>query len=146
MLEQGLLPDLWNGEGDKPEIRAEVKHHNSRFDFQLNWPNENRRLWVELKAASWVVEKQALFPDAPTQRGTKHLRELIALHQQGDSAHVLFVIQRPDAERISPARQIDPNFAQALQDAQRAGLGLSAVCVQPGPNDIRWVREIPLIL
>ncbi len=146
MLQQGHLPHLWAPEQTRPNVRSEVRHHNSRFDFQLSWPSEKRSLWLEIKSASWVEGTQALFPDAPTQRGTRHVRELTELHQQGEPAHIMFVVQRPDATEITPAQHIDPEFASALQDAQDAGLGLSAVCIAPTPEDIRFVRRLPIIL
>lgn len=102
--------------------RAEARVGRSRFDFVLGKP-DGRRLALEVKSVTLVEDGIGMFPDAVTARGARHVRELAELAQRdGWEAAVLFVLQRPDATRIVAAADIDPEFAQALADAERVGV------------------------
>ncbi len=116
-LEAGALPELkgWTLE------RAEWTHGRSRIDFLL--ANGDRRLALEVKSVTLVEDGVALFPDAITARGARHVRELAELAQRdGWEAAILFVLQRDDAHRVEAARSIDPVFADALAEAKAAGV------------------------
>lgn len=102
-------------------VRREVRFGDSRLDFLLE-NDAGRRLYVEAKSVTLVEDGVALFPDAVTARGARHLEELINAVGQGHEAAALFVLQRPDAERIVAARHIDPVFADTLERARRAGV------------------------
>ena len=93
---------------------------HSRFDFYLEW--EGCRRFVEVKGVTLVRNGSALFPDAPTERGRKHLLELIEARRQGYEAAALFLVQRSDAARFSPNRETDNPFAEALCAARDAGV------------------------
>jgi sugar fermentation stimulation protein A len=85
-------------------------------------------VFVEVKGASWLAEPGVCaFPDAKTERGTRHLQTLTQLVQAGHKALILFVICRDDASAVRPAREVDPRFADALQQAKDAGVGLLAL-------------------
>ena len=87
------------------------------------------RVYVETKSATLVRGGRALFPDAPTTRGTKHVRTLMKAVDEGHGAAVVFVVQRDDATCLSPNRDADPEFTSALEEAQRKGVGVYAyVC------------------
>jgi sugar fermentation stimulation protein A len=101
--------------------RAEWTHGRSRIDFLL--AREERQLALEVKSVTLVEDGVALFPDAVTARGARHVRELAELAQRDDwDAAILFVLQRHDAHRIEAARSIDPAFADALAAAKAAGV------------------------
>jgi sugar fermentation stimulation protein A len=101
--------------------RAEWTHGRSRIDFLLTRGEE--RLALEVKSVTLVEDGVALFPDAVTARGARHVRELAELAgEDGWHAAVLFVCQRDDAHRIEAARSIDPAFADALAEAKAAGV------------------------
>jgi sugar fermentation stimulation protein A len=101
--------------------QAEWTHGRSRIDFLL--ARDGRRLALEVKSVTLVENGVALFPDAVTARGARHVRELGDLaRRDGWEAAVLFVLQRDDAHRIEAARSIDPAFATALAEARAAGL------------------------
>lgn len=102
-------------------VRHEVPWRGSRLDFLLE-DASGRRLYVEAKSVTLVEGDVALFPDAVTARGARHLEELIHVVEEGHEAAVLFVLQRPDAERIVAARSIDPVFSETLTRAQEAGV------------------------
>lgn len=102
--------------------RAEVTIGASRFDFLLGRP-EARKLVLEVKSVTLVEDGVAFFPDAITERGARHVRELGEIARKpGWEAAVFFVLQRPDAREIRAARSIDPGFASALEGAGAAGV------------------------
>ena len=122
LLREGAIRGL----GGYKELQAEVKHGSSRFDFLLT-PRRGEKIFVEVKSVTLVENGVALFPDAPTVRGARHLRELAAHVQDGGRGAVLFVVQRPDARAVRPRRVTDPAFADALLEARAQGVLLRAV-------------------
>lgn len=116
-LEVGALDEF----GDWRLERPEVVFGGSRLDFLLT-DAKGRKLYVEAKSVTLVENGVALFPDAVTARGTRHVEELIRAVEEGHEAAVLFVLQRSDASRIVAARTIDPRFSEALARADRAGV------------------------
>ena len=103
-------------------VRAEVKMGRSRFDFLLA-RGETEQLVLEVKSVTLVEDGIAFFPDAVTERGARHVRELTEIAgQPGWEAAVLFVLQRPDAREIRAAKRIDPKFSEALMKAEEAGV------------------------
>ncbi|MBD3185031.1 DNA/RNA nuclease SfsA [Candidatus Poribacteria bacterium] len=101
-------------------IRREVQYKNSRFDFLLE--KENKFCFLEVKSVSLVKDRKAMFPDAPTIRGTRHLHHLMEAMDEGYEAAVLFVIQRDDADSFSPHHETDPVFAKTLREAYEYGV------------------------
>jgi sugar fermentation stimulation protein A len=105
--------------------RREARIGRSRIDFLLRGTGEaaDRRLALEVKSVTLVEDRVALFPDAITARGARHVRELAGLAAtEGWEAAVLFVVQRPDVDRVLAAPHIDAAFAAALADARTAGV------------------------
>jgi sugar fermentation stimulation protein A len=126
-------------------VAREVKYgENSRVDFLLSEPGLPDH-YVEVKNVHYRVGDQARFPDSVTARGTKHLHELIACTEQGARASVVFVIQRNDCASFAPAAEIDPAFANALQEARAAGVGMYAYLCEVNPISLEISREIPSI-
>ena len=101
---------------------------------------------VETKSVTLVRQGRALFPDAPTERGRRHLEELIRAHQQGWRTAVVFVIQRDDAHSFSPNDQTDPLFSETLRRASRQGVELLAYSCSVTPSKIEIARRVPVIL
>jgi sugar fermentation stimulation protein A len=125
-------------------IRPEVRRGASRFDFLLTRPGE-REVLVEVKSVSLVESGRAWFPDAPTVRGARHLRELAEHVRGGGSALVLFVVQRPDARSVSAHARTDPDFAVALREARSAGVRLRGARFRfDGQGRSRFVGSIPV--
>ena len=123
-------------------VRREVPFGGSRLDFLLE-REDGRRLYVEAKSVTLVEEGVALFPDAVTARGARHLEELIRAVGEGHDAAVLFVLQRPDAERIVAARHIDPLFADTLARARDAGVRVLGRRCSVGWEGIRLGEPVP---
>ncbi|MFQ5669678.1 MAG: DNA/RNA nuclease SfsA [Acidobacteriota bacterium] len=122
LLRQGRVGGIGRGW----RVRPEVRHHHSRFDFELSRPG-GRRLLVEVKSVTLVEAGTARFPDAPTARGARHLHELARFVASGGEALLLFVVQRHDARRVRANTATDPAFAAALGEARRAGVRIRAV-------------------
>lgn len=106
-------------------IKREVKYNNSRFDFYIE--KDNRKIFVEVKGVTLKEGKTALFPDAPTQRGVKHLNELISCIKEGYEAYVFFIIQMKKVSVFSPNKNTHPEFASALLMAQSEGVKIFAI-------------------
>ena len=104
------------------DFSAEVKVGRSRFDFQLNF--SNGPMWVEVKSVSLVEQTVGKFPDAPTERGRRHVEELIELKRKGNRTAVVFVSQRSDTRTITSNDVIDPEFGKRLREAKQAGVEL----------------------
>ena len=123
-IRQGVIPD-WR---EFTQVEREVPvGTNSRLDLLCRSPNE--RLYVEVKNVTLVEKGVARFPDAPTTRGTKHLRELIRIKASGNRAAMLYVVQRSDAQSFEPADDIDPEYAQTLLSACQAGVEVVVLSV-----------------
>ena len=119
---QEYLPQLLPG---LTAWRREQVWGDSRFDLYAEAAGE--RWFVEVKGVTLEENGVALFPDAPTQRGVKHLRELIRCQQEGYRACALFVVQMQGVSYFTPNRRTHPEFAQALEEASAQGVRLEAV-------------------
>lgn len=126
------------------EIRREVTYKDSRFDFRL--AEQDQVCWVEVKSVTCVQEGVGMFPDAPTSRGQKHLRELAELAALGDRASVVFVAQRADATRFKPHETVDPEFAEVLCQAHAQGVEIHAYRCDVTLEGIEIADEIPVEL
>lgn len=105
-------------------LKREVTYGESRFD--LFFEEERQKVFMEVKGVTLVQDGVAMFPDAPTTRGAKHVMELKRAVQDGYGGAVLFVIQRGDASSFSPNREMDKAFADALLEASKAGVQILA--------------------
>ena len=128
-----------------PRIDREQTHGASRFDFRLSGSGRPD-CWLEVKGASLVEHGRALFPDAPTSRGARHMAELAALARSGQRAVALFVIQRADASSFAPHPQRDPAFAAALRQAAASGVEVYAYACIVAPPRIDLGHPVPVVL
>jgi len=110
-------------------IKAEVKYGNSRLDFLLS--NDKEKCFVEVKGVTLVKGVKALFPDAPTKRGARHLRELIDIKSTGSRAIVLFVCMRDDPRIFSPNEETDPEFSLQFREAVSNGVEMLVYTIKP---------------
>lgn len=106
------------------KIRREVKYGDSRFDFYIE--NGEEKAFLEVKGVTLEKNGKALFPDAPTQRGVKHINELIKAKENGYSAYILFVIQMKEITSFSPNTETHPEFTEALKKAKDRGVEILA--------------------
>ena len=113
------------GLGDISDLRPETTFGNSRFDFSFQ--KDGRLCFLEVKGVTLETDGVCAFPDAPTQRGAKHLQELTRLSKEGYGAYVLFVIQMADVSYLHPNDTTDPAFGKALREAAAAGVQVLAM-------------------
>ena len=118
-------------------IKPEYKWGNSRFDFYIE--KDGRRCLVEVKGVTLEFDGACYFPDAPTQRGVKHITELIAAHEAGYESYIVFIIQMKDVKFLSPNDTTHPAFGETLRLASEKGVNILALdcTVEPGSMEIR---------
>lgn len=140
LLAAGTVPGVPDG-----DVRREVAWGGHRVDFALS--AEGRLHLIEVKSVNLAAEGLALFPDAPTARGTRHLRALTAAQESGAAqAHVLFIVQRADADVFAPHEAVDPAFAQALRALAAAGANVQAVRTRVSPAGLSVAEWLPVRL
>ena len=108
------------GLGQIENLKAEAFHGNSRFDFSFT--KDGKPCYLEVKGVTLENDGVCAFPDAPTERGAKHLKGLTKLAQEGYGAYVLFVIQMADVKYLHPNDATDPAFGAALREAAANGV------------------------
>ncbi|KYH31721.1 DNA/RNA nuclease SfsA [Neomoorella mulderi] len=139
------------------QLASEVRAGSSRLDFLLSVGGEKQEerphgeglppCYVEVKSVTLVTGAGvALFPDAPTSRGSRHLQELMALRARGYRAAVVFIIQREDASSFTPNEATDPLFARALREAANAGVEVYAYRCRISPAAARLSDPVPVEL
>lgn len=116
---------LAGGLGDIADLRPETVHGDSRFDFSFT--KDGKKCFLEVKGVTLENDGVCAFPDAPTQRGVKHLQGLTRAAREGYGAYVLFVIQMADVKYLHPNDTTDPAFGEALRQAAAAGVQLLAM-------------------
>lgn len=131
-----------NPMGDYDLYQAEKKLGDSRIDFLLK--KGEKKTWVEVKGCTLAKNKIALFPDAPTKRGTRHVRELIEAVGRGDSAALIVLVFRPDAECFAPNEDTDPDFAEVFRTAVESGVSVRPLLLQYEGGTLFFKKEIPV--
>ena len=132
------------GLGEITDLKPETKWGDSRFDF--SFVKDGRRCFLEVKGVTLENDGVCAFPDAPTLRGAKHLRELAGLAQAGYGAYVLFVIQMKDVKYLHPNDGTDPDFGEALRQAAAAGVNVLAVDCKVTPDTMVISDAVDVIL
>ena len=141
-LRSGELPEL--GGYDRIE-RERPYGKGSRIDLLLS-EGAGPEAYVEIKSTTYLDDDVARFPDAVTARGTRHLRELMAVRAAGKRAVMLFLVCREDATRFAPADAIDPVYCAALREAAEAGVELLAYAARGGPEELELLGPLPIDL
>ncbi len=134
-VESGMFPQKVTS------IRSEYSHGDSRFDFLLD-----DDILVEVKGVTLEREDRAYFPDAPTERGRKHLRHLAEYARQGGQAYVCFVVQMEGIKTLSPNDATDPEFGAALREAQDAGVNIIGFNCRVVPGIVEPLDIVDIIL
>ena len=149
---RGLLPALEAFQSVKSEIWSGDSRLDLRFEGPGIWgrgerpPGVKEICYVEAKSVNLVVDGVALFPDALTTRGARHLRELERVVADGYRAAVVFVVQRGDARSLAPHEEADPAFAQALCQAADGGVEIYAIACEVSGEAITPRRLVPVHL
>ena len=125
-------------------LKPECRHGNSRFDFYLEC--NKRKIFIEVKGVTLEDDGVVLFPDAPTERGVKHVHELIQCHAEGYETYILFVVQMERARYFTPNRKTHPQFADALSEAKQAGVELLAYVCTVSPDEMKLDKPLEIKL
>lgn len=133
----GLLPDI-------KLLKREQKWGYSRFDFYFE--TENEKAYAEVKGVTLEENGVVMFPDAPTERGVKHVKELCKLKKEGFSAYLIFVIQMKDVKYFTPNIKTHKEFADALIEAEKAGVKIVAADCFVSPNTMEIRDRVRIVL
>lgn len=133
-----------NFQGELTILRPETTWGDSRFDFY--WEAGGRRGFVEVKGVTLEEDGHACFPDAPTERGVKHLNELVRCQTEGYEAAVFFVIQMAGMKDFAPNDRTHPAFGDALRRAVQAGVRIMARECAVTPDSLTIGAAVPVLL
>ncbi|MDY4222384.1 MAG: DNA/RNA nuclease SfsA [Candidatus Faecousia sp.] len=132
------------GLGEVQNLRAETVHGDSRFDFSFTLGG--RQCFLEVKGVTLEQDGVCAFPDAPTTRGSKHLRGLADAAREGYGAYVLFVIQMENVRFLRPNDGTDPDFSAGLRQAAEAGVEVLAYSCAVTPDSMTITLPVPVKL
>ena len=141
-LEARALPEF----GGMSMARREVRYGESRLDFLLEDEDGTGSCLVEVKSVTLIHEGIGRFPDAVTERGRRHLRELRRAREEGMRAAAVFVIQREDAGAFAPHDESDPLFGEVLREVAADGVEVYAHTCRITSTEITWDRQVPVML
>lgn len=130
--------------GPAARIRPEFAHGDSRFDFLVE-DGEKRHL-IEVKGVTLERDNVAYFPDAPTERGVKHIHGLIQAREEGFESWICFVVQMAGIRALRPNEETHPAFGEALRQAQAAGVRILALGCRVRPGEVQIAYSIPVEL
>lgn len=125
-------------------IKPECKYKNSRFDFYIEASGEKH--FIEVKGVTLEDEGVLMFPDAPTERGVKHLRELMDAVKDGYGGHIFFVAQMEECDYFIPNRKTHPAFAETLKEAEEQGVSVHCVNCLVTPDTLNIKNFVPIQL
>ena len=125
-------------------LKPECKHRDSRFDFYLE--TEAKKMFIEVKGVTLEEKGVVMFPDAPTERGVKHVQELCHCLEQGYEAAIVFVVQMSGMRYFTPNRRTHAAFAEALERAEACGVRMLALSCEVTPESLAINGEIPIHL
>lgn len=138
----------WVREGNfRPELkilRPETTYGSSRFDYY--WEDSEKRGFVEIKGVTLEHDGVVRFPDAPTQRGVKHLEELMSAKEAGYETAVCFIVQMEGMKYLEPNDATHPEFGETLRRCAAAGVEVFALECETAPGYVKAVRKIPVHL
>lgn len=140
-LKNGVIEELWPVDSLIREVKTSP---DCRLDLLVE--SGGQKVYIEVKNCTYVDNGCALFPDATTARGTKHLLELARLVQEGRRGIIIWLVQRGDADRFAPAAAIDLCYAETLAAVSRQGVEMLAYQAAVTPESIDIVRSLPVIL
>jgi sugar fermentation stimulation protein A len=126
-------------------LRKEVTFSQSRFDLFFE-SFDNSKGFIEIKGVTLENQGTAMFPDAPTVRGTKHVREMIQAVQNGFQGFIVFLVQMKGIKYFTPNSVMDKNFSEALKAAKKAGVKILAFDSEVKPNEITFGEKVSISL
>lgn len=125
-------------------IKPEKTYGNSRFDFYVE--TTNKQIYIEVKGVTLEEDGIVRFPDAPTERGVKHINELISCVKEGYEAYIIFVIQMKDVKYFEPNDITHPEFGKALREAEKQGVHIIAMDCDVKKNQLNIRNNVKVQL
>ena len=141
---EAILEGLIDGLQGYVDVKREVKWDDSRFDLMAK--NELETCFIEVKNVTMKEGDWALFPDAVTTRGRKHLETLMRVKEAGMRAVMLYVVQRSDVSKFGTADSIDPEYGKTLRKAVDRGVEAFVIQVSVNPYEIVIKKRLPVVL
>ena len=127
----------WLAKQDYSKVTAEYTYGNSRIDFYMERGDE--RFLMEVKGCTLEIDGMGYFPDAPTERGVKHIRELIKAKEEGYQSILAFVIQMDGVTKVRANVDTHPEFGEALDDAKKAGVEVLFLTCHVEPDELQII-------
>ncbi|HYF83296.1 MAG TPA: DNA/RNA nuclease SfsA [Clostridia bacterium] len=149
IVEEAVKAGFTKEIGDYGYVKREVFYQSSRFDLFLKKTEQSGKedsCYIEVKGVTLEVDGNAMFPDAPTERGARHLKELADAHREGYRAVIVFLIQMENVKQFAPNTPMDPQFAEALTAAHDDGVEVLAYNCRVEENEIVLNERIPVFL
>lgn len=125
-------------------IKPECKYVNSRFDFYIE--ADERKIFAEIKGVTLEENGVVMFPDAPTERGVKHIKELCECVNNGYEGYIFFVIQMEKCKYFTPNKVTHPEFAEALKYANECGVNIKALNCKVAFDELKILNEVEVRL
>ncbi|AWK50746.1 DNA/RNA nuclease SfsA [Clostridium beijerinckii] len=125
-------------------IKPESKYKSSRFDFYIE--TEKRKAFIEVKGVTLENQGVVKFPDAPTERGVKHVKELCECVKEGYDAYIIFVVQMKNVLHFEPNVETHKEFADALKEAKKQGVNILAVDCEVKEDSIKIMDYVEVII
>lgn len=142
-MEEGYI-GLPGFDGPCTLLKPEARYAESRFDFYME--SGSQKAFVEVKGVTLEEDGVVLFPDAPTERGVKHIHGLCRAAESGYLAFLIFVVQMKAVRYLTPNRRTHPAFGEAMEAARKAGVSLLAFDCRVAPDEIRLDEPIKIVL
>jgi sugar fermentation stimulation protein A len=149
IVEEAARNKLLEGLSEYDYVRREVSYRSSRFDIFLKKDEKGDiedTCFIEVKGVTLEAENVAMFPDAPTERGARHMRELAAARSEGYRAMVIFLVQMEGIKYFTPNKLMDTQFAEALKYAYDSGVEVFSYDCRVSENEIVINRKISVAL
>ena len=125
-------------------IKPECKYGTSRFDFYIE--AGGRKIFAEIKGVTLEEEGIVMFPDAPTERGIKHIKELCECVKNGYEGYIFFIIQMEQCKYFTPNKATHPEFAEALKKASECGVNIKAMNCNVTEDELKILKEVEIKL
>jgi sugar fermentation stimulation protein A len=129
--------------GKLKAIKPEAKYANSRLDFLLTKKN-GKKIWMEVKGCTLAEDGVALFPDAPTKRGARHIGHLIEAKEEGDESAIMILVFRPDAQCFAPNKSTDYEFFKIFQKSVDLGIKVYPLVFRYHKKKVHYLKTIPI--
>lgn len=138
-ISSNKIPELT----DVDLLKKEVKYNNSRFD--LYYEKKGQKGFIEVKGVTLEIDGISMFPDAPTERGTKHILEMLKAKKGGYDNFIFFLIQMPDIKYFRPNEEMDPKFSETLIKAKEGGVNILAYNCRVTKDQIELANRVELL-